>query len=221
MVGAKPFSYPTTSSPKLSFENSKLLSDPSEYRRVVVLLQYCTILHPDIAYGVNQLCQFMQNPCEPHWIVIKHVLRYLKGSIDYNLYFTLNAINLQVSCDFDWAGNLDDHWSTAGYGIFPRQNLITWIAKKQLIVSKSSTEAEYHSLAITTIEIYWIQMLMKELGLLLPSTLTIWHDSIGAIALASNPVFHAWTKYVEVDYHFIREKVLDKDIQVKHIYTQY
>ncbi|XP_035541684.1 uncharacterized protein LOC118344685 [Juglans regia] len=141
---------------------------------------------------------------------------------------TTNSINqandprrkLQAYCDSDWAGNPDDRRSTTGYGIFLGQNLITWTAKKQPIVSKSSTEAEYRSLAIATADIYWIRMLMKELGLLLPSTPTIWCDNIGAIALASNLVFHARTKHIEVDYHFIREKVLNKDIQVKHISTQ-
>lgn len=110
---------------------------------------------------------------------------------------------------------------TIGYDIFLGHNLITWTAKKQPIVSKSSTKAECCNLAIATAEIYWIQTLMKELGILLPSTTIIWQcDNIGAIALASNSVFHARTKHVKVDYHFIREKFLNNDIQVKHISTQ-
>lgn len=86
MVDVEPLSCPTNSSPKLSSEDSDLLSNPSEYRRVVRAFQYCTISHLDIVYPVNQLCQFMHNPRELHWIAIKHVLRYLKGSIDYGLY---------------------------------------------------------------------------------------------------------------------------------------
>ncbi|KAF5443872.1 hypothetical protein F2P56_036396 [Juglans regia] len=148
MVGAKPLSCPTTSGPKLSSEDSELLSDPTEYRRVVGALQYYTISPPDIAYAVNQLCQFMHNPREPHWIAIKRVLCYLKDSIDYGLYFTPGDVNLQAYYDFNWAGNPDDRRSTTGYGIFLGQNLITWTAKKQPIVSKSSTEAEYRSLAM-------------------------------------------------------------------------
>ncbi|KAF5471906.1 hypothetical protein F2P56_008669 [Juglans regia] len=150
MVGAKPLNCPSTSGPKLSSIEGELLSDPTEYRRVVGALQYCTISHPDIAYAVNQLCQFMHNPREPHWTAVKRVLRYLKGTIDYGLYFSPVAINLQAYCDSDWAGNPDDRRSTTGYGIFLGQNLIAWTAKKQPIVSKSSTEAEYRSLAITT-----------------------------------------------------------------------
>uniref|UniRef100_A0A6N2K4J6 Reverse transcriptase Ty1/copia-type domain-containing protein n=1 Tax=Salix viminalis TaxID=40686 RepID=A0A6N2K4J6_SALVM len=203
MVGVKPLNCPTVFGPKLSSIVGKLLAGPTEYRRVVGVLQYCTISQPDTAYAVNQLCQFMHSPREPHWVAVKRVLRYLKGSIDYGLYFSPGDITLQAYYDSDWAGNPDDRRSTTGYGLFLGQNLIT------------NTEAEYRSL-----KLYWIRMLMKELGVLLSSTPTIWCDNIGAIALASNLVFHARTKHIEVDYHFIREKVLNKDIQVKYISTQ-
>ncbi|KAF5442817.1 hypothetical protein F2P56_035435 [Juglans regia] len=138
--------------------------DPTEYHHVVGALQYCTISQPGIAYAVNQLCQFMHSPREPHWVVAKRVLRYLKGTIDYGLYFSLDDINLHAYCDSDWARNPDDRRSTTGYGIFIGPNLITWIAKKQPIVSKSRTEIEYRNIAIVTADLYWIMMLIKELG---------------------------------------------------------
>ncbi|KAF5459136.1 hypothetical protein F2P56_023116 [Juglans regia] len=145
----------------------------------------------------------MHNLREPHWIAAKCVLRYLKDTIDYGLHFSSGDIKLNAYCDSDWAGNPDDRRSTTGYGIFLGPNLVTWTTKKQPIVSKSSTEAEYRSIAIATVDLYWLRMLLKELAIQLPSTPTIWCDNIGAIALASNPVFHARTKHVEVDYHFI------------------
>ena len=99
------------------------------------------------------------------------------------------------------------------------KNLISWSAKKQPVVSRSSTEAEYRSMAMATAEVYWLRMLLKELGMCLSRSPVLWCDNVGAIALASNPVFHARTKHVEIDYHFIREKILNGDITVKYVAT--
>jgi hypothetical protein len=72
----------------------------------------------------------------------------------------------------------------------------------------------------TTAELYWLRMIFHDLKITLPTAPNLWCDNIGAIALASNPVFHARTKHIEIDYHFIREKVINRDIQVKHISTK-
>jgi hypothetical protein len=149
----------------------------------------------------------------------KRVLRYLKGSIDYGLYYCKSSLLLNAFCDADWAGNPDDRRSPSGYGIFLGSNLISWSAKKQSVVSRSSTEAEYRSICLTIAEMYWLRMLFKELHLPLLSSLTLWCDNSGALALASNPVFHARTKHIEVDFHFIREKVTNKDITLKYLPT--
>jgi hypothetical protein len=219
MIGARPLSTPTASGPKLSAHEGELLTDPTEYRQVIGALQYCTLTRPDISYAVNQLCQFMHAPREPHWIATKRVLRYLKGTIDYGIHYTQSTTTLDAFCDADWAGNPDDRKSTSGYVVFLGQNLISWSAKKQSVVSKSSTEAEYRSMALVTAELYWLRMLLQDLGISLSSPPTLWCDNVGAISLASNPVFHARTKHIEVDYHFIREKVLNKDILVRYIST--
>lgn len=219
MAGAKPLSSPTISGSKLSSEECDLLEDPTAYRQIVGALQYCTISRPDISYAVNQLCQFMHQPREPHWCAVKRVLRYLKGSIDYGLSYTPSFISLSAFCDSDWAGSPDDRRSTSGYGVFLGRNLISWSAKKQSVVSRSSTEAEYRSMALATAELYWLRMLLQELRVSLSSPPILWCDNVGAIALASNPVFHARTKHIEVDYHFIREKVVNKDIRVRYIST--
>jgi hypothetical protein len=91
--------------------------------------------------------------------------------------------------------------------------------KKQPIVSKSSTEAEYRSLALATVELFWLRMLFQELHLYLPHPPTLWCDNLGALSLTYNPMYHARTKHIEVDYHFIREKVGSKDISTRYIST--
>jgi hypothetical protein len=214
MTDSKPYKAPCVAGSKISKFDGELLSNPTEYQHIVGALQYVTLTRPDIAYLVNQLCQHMHAPTSIHLTaatrdnVLLRGLHYHKGSL------TLNAF-----CDSDWAGNPDDRRFTTGFGIFFGPNLISWSAKKQHIVSRSSTEAEYRSLSLTTAELLWIHMVLREMHISLPSPPTLWCDNSGALALASNPVFHACTKHIEVDVHFVREKVANRDIQLHHLST--
>lgn len=95
-------------------------------------------------------------------------------------------------------------------------NLISWSACKQKIVSRSSIEAEYRGLAAATPELIWIQSLLHELGIL-SSVPILWCDNLGASYLTANPVFHARTKHIELDYHFVRERVASKQLKIRFI----
>ncbi|KAJ0105808.1 hypothetical protein Patl1_18655 [Pistacia atlantica] len=215
--------YPCSSGLKLLAHDGEPLSAAhiTEYHQTIGALPYCTLTRPDIAFSVNQLCQHMHCPRSTHWSPAKRVLYYLKGTIDNDLWYQKGSFILQSYCDSDWAGNPNDCGSTTGYGVFLGSCLVSWTAKKQTVVARSSIEAEYRALAITIVEIYWVRMFLKELCISLPIPPTIWCDNIGALALASNPVFHARTKHIEVDYHFLREKVLNKDITLQFICSQY
>jgi hypothetical protein len=187
MTGAKPAKTPLPAGSQLTKYAGDPLENASEYRTLVGALQYCTLTRPDISFAVNQLCQFMHSPTTAHWTAAKRVLRYLKGSINHGLQFGKGTLHLNAYSDSDWAGNPDDRRSTTGFALFLGPCLISWCAKKQPVVSKSSTEAEYRSLAFATAELCWLRMLFKELGLFLHSPPTLWCDNLGALALASNP----------------------------------
>jgi len=151
-----------SSSQILSLADRPLLADPTKYRQTVGALQYASLSRPDITFAVNKVCQFMHAPSENHWSAVKRILRYLKGTSHFGLFIrhdsksTLHAFTdvnwrttLNAYSDADWAGCPDDRRSTGGFAIYLGSNLISWNARKQRTVSRSSTESEYKALADT------------------------------------------------------------------------
>jgi hypothetical protein len=149
-----------------------------------------------------------------HLSATKRVLRYLRGSLHLGLTFSPGSLQLHAYSNADWAGDLDTRRSTIGYIVFMSINPLTWVSKKQSTVSRSSIEAKYRALASCATEVSWLRMVLHDLGISLWSPPTLWYDNVSAFALSSNSVFHARTKHIEVDYHFIRDCVVRKDLQV-------
>ena len=144
----------------------------------------------------------------------------MKGTVLHGLHLKPAAsgqpYTLRALCDADWASDIDDRRSTSGAAIYFGSNLISWWSRKQQVVARSSTEAEYRSLAQTTAEISWIRTLLTELQVPF-CTPIIYCDNQSAVAIAYNPVLHARTKHMEIDVFFVREKVLIKQFIVHHI----
>lgn len=198
-------------------ESDSLISDPHWYKSVVGSLRYLTLTRPEIAFSVNLACQHMHDPRESHFVAVKRILRYIKGTLHQGLMFVPGSLKLTAYSDADWAGDQITRRSTTGFCLYLGPNLISWCAKKQHTVARSSTEVEYRALAQCTTELTWVHQLLVDLHVPPQVPHTLWCDNQSAIALASNPIFHARSKHVEVDYHFIREKVLSKVISVQYV----
>uniref|UniRef100_A0A2N9FFT0 Reverse transcriptase Ty1/copia-type domain-containing protein n=1 Tax=Fagus sylvatica TaxID=28930 RepID=A0A2N9FFT0_FAGSY len=167
----------------------------------------------------NTRLSLHEAPTSTHLTAAKRVLRYIKGTLYHGIAFTPGPLSLSVFSDADWAGDPNDRRSTLGLLVYLGSHPITWFAKKQPIVSRSSTESEYRALATASAEVCWIRTLLKDLEIYLSQPPILWCDNVSALTIASNPVFHARTKHIEVDFHFIRERVLRKDLVVKFVST--
>ena len=181
MLDATPVSTPMSPSHSLQLTSGRALPDGREYRTIVGSLQYLHFTHPDVAFAVNKLSQFMHCPTYEHWQAAKRVLRYLSGTRDQGIFLrSNNTLNLHAFSDADWAGNRDDYTSTGAYIVYLGSHLVVWSSKKQKTPARSSMEAEYRSVADTAAELCWVAQLMTELGISSSSQPVIFCDNVGA-----------------------------------------
>jgi hypothetical protein len=163
-LGCKPSSIPMDPSPKLHHDDNPPYTDITSYRTLVGKLLYLTNIRSDIAFPVQQLCQFLDCPTQLHYKAAHKVLRYLKGCPGTGLYFPRSSdVHLVGFTDADWGGCVDTRRSITGYCFFLGSSLICWKAKKQPTISRSSSEAEYRALASGTCELQWLTYLLRDL----------------------------------------------------------
>ncbi|XP_019056266.1 PREDICTED: uncharacterized protein LOC109116021 [Tarenaya hassleriana] len=199
----------------------ELLQNPEQYRRVVGKLIYLTITRPDLSFAVHQVSQWMHAPTTTHWQMIDRILKYLKGTPNKGLWMRNNQHTKVIGyCDADWAGDRTDRKSTTGYCTFVGGNLVTWKSKKQTVVARSSAEAEYRAMANTTSELVWLKQLLEDLGFASTKPIPLHCDNQAALHIAANSVFHERTKHIEVDCHFIREKIANGIISTMYTRSQ-
>ncbi|MCO5594094.1 hypothetical protein L7F22_048115 [Adiantum nelumboides] len=163
----------------------------------------------------------MQLPRKPPLDVVRRILRYVRATLDYALFYDAGTqVQVHGYIDFDWAGSSSDRRSTSGYMFSFGSAAVTWSSKKKPIVALLSTEAEYSGAAVVACEVAWLEMLLQDLEIQVQNPVVMYCDNLSSIQLARNPIFHARTKHIEVHYNFIRERVLDGDIDLAYIGTK-
>ncbi|RVW76793.1 Retrovirus-related Pol polyprotein from transposon RE1 [Vitis vinifera] len=218
LLGARPVEFPMEENHKLALANGRLLNDPGMYRRLVGRLIYLTVTRPDLTYAVHVLSQFMQSPREEHLDAAYRVVRYLKKGPGQGI--VLKADNdLQLYCysDSDWASCPLTRRSISGCCVKLGTSPISWRCKKQGTISRSSAEAEYRSMAMAASELTWLKSLLASLGVLHDKPMKLYCDNKAALHIAANPVFHERTKHIEIDCHFVREKVQSGEIMTTYL----
>ncbi|GKB52362.1 ribonuclease H-like domain-containing protein [Tanacetum coccineum] len=221
MQHCNPCRTPVDTESKLGSDGDPV-SDPTLYRSLAGALQYLTFTRPDISYAVQQVCLYMHDPRAPHFTALKRILRYVRGTLTFGLQIHASTTaQLTAYTDADWAGCPVTRRSTSGYCVFLGDNLLSWSAKRQVTLSRSSAEAEYRGVANVVAETAWIRNLLLELHAPLTTATLVYCDNVSAVYLTTNPVQHQRTKHIEIDIHFVRDYVASGQVRVLHIPSRF
>ena len=163
----------------------------------------------------------MHSPKQSHMNVALRVVKYIKNAPGLGLLMPSDSSGKFVAyCDSDWGGCLQTRRSVTGYLVKFGNAIVSWKSKKQETVARSSAEAEFISMASVVAEVTWLIGLYKELGISIEVPICLYCDSKAAIQIAANPIFHERTKHIDIDCHFVRDKIIQGVIKTHYVSTK-
>lgn len=171
------------------------------------------VSRPDISFAVNVVSRVLDKPSEVHWMIVKRIIRYLKGTAEVGLYYCKEN-NFEEYSDADYAGNNVTRKSTSHANA-----AIIWQSKRQQFVALSTTEAEFVSAATAAKEIPWLKKLFSDCELI-DLNYVLFINNLSALKLVKNPKFHQRTKHIDVKYQFIRDLHEKGTINVKYVESE-
>lgn len=207
-----------------NFTDNSPLENPTLYRELVGSLIYAmTGTRPDLCYIVTKLSQYLSKPTNAHLSLAKHVLRYIKYTIDYELCYRKSKDGLQLYgfSDSDWGQDPDNRKSVTGYcyKLNPDSSPISWKSRKQSTVALSTCEAEYMACSDATCEGIFLKNLLSDFCCKSDVPFTLNCDNQSAISLIENPVKHSRSKHIDIKYHFIRDHFCKGILKVSYVCT--
>ncbi|XP_049357250.1 secreted RxLR effector protein 161-like [Solanum verrucosum] len=177
---------------------------------------------PDLAFTAQVLSQFMHCPKESHMEAALRAVKYIKETPGLGLLMPAEQTTQLIAyCDSDWGACLETRKSVTGFLVKFEGGLISWKSKKHGTVSRSSAEAEFRSMATYAAKITWLIGLYKELGVNITVPVKMVCDSKAAIQIAANPIFHERTKHIDIDCHFVRERICQGILETEYINTKH
>jgi hypothetical protein len=208
MLELKPMNTPMEVKLKLLVDTSSELIDATLYRQIIRSLMYLMNTRLDICFSMNTLSQFLVEPRCVHLVAEKHVMRYLKGTIDYGLsYDGDHDFTLSGYTDADWVGSVFDRKITSRCYFSLGSAMISWQSRKQSSISLSTVEVEYIVACFASYEAIWLRKLLTDLFDLEMRATLILCDNQRCIKMTENPVFHDRSKHIEIRYHYICDMV--------------
>lgn len=195
--------------------------DATFFKQVVGSLMYLTATRPDLMFVVSLISRYMEQPTELHLQTAKRVLRYLKGTIDFGIFYKKGgSADLVGYADSDYAGDLEDRKSTSGYVFLMGSAAVSWSSKKQPIVTLSTTEAEFVAAAYCASQAVWMRSILEKLGHSQRGSTTMFCDNSSTIKLSKNPVLHGRCKHIDVRFHFLRDLTKEGAVELVFCGTQ-
>ena len=216
---AKPAKTPME--PNFNFSTEKdneVFVDSQKYQSAVGSLLYLsTKTRPDLSYAVGKVARYCAKPASEHWVAVKRILRYVKGTTNYGLlYSKSNSSSCVGYSDADWAGDASDRKSTSGYSFQLSGASVSWNSTKQTCVALSTAEAEYYALASAAQEAIWMQQLLKDLHYSYIQPMTVYEDNQATMCIAGDRQCSKKTKHIDIRFHFVRDLINSNKIVLKY-----
>ncbi|RVW76784.1 Retrovirus-related Pol polyprotein from transposon TNT 1-94 [Vitis vinifera] len=207
--------------PKNSLESQEMQKIP--YASAVGSLMYAQVCtRPDIAYIVGMLGRYLSNPGMDHWRAAKRVMRYLQRTKEYMLtYRRLDQLELIGYSDSDFVGCQDSRRSTSGYIYLLAGGAISWRSAKQTLVTSSTMEAEFVACYEASNQGIWLRNFVTGLRVLdgIERPLKIFCDNKSAVLYSNNNRSSTKSKYIDIKFLVVKEKVQSGQISIEHIGT--
>jgi hypothetical protein len=223
MSSCNPCVVPMEPKLELSKEGNSSLVDQTGYQSLIGSLRYLLHTRPELTFSVSYLSRFMEKPCVEHMASMKHLLRYVAGTLNFGLFYpsgeggSLGILGYSAS---DMGGDVDDSKSMSGMIFFLGSNPATWNSHKQCVVALSLCEAEYIAGTGATCQGIWVSRLVEEMmGMKLAAPI-IKMDNQSTISLSKNPMLHDRSKHIKIRNHFIRECVEHGEIHLEFVGMQ-
>ncbi|KAJ9553541.1 hypothetical protein OSB04_017587 [Centaurea solstitialis] len=218
-----PVSTPMDPSVKL-MPNKGMAVSQLEYSQAIGCLMYAmTSTRPDIAYAVGRLSRYTSNPSTQHWQAIQRIFKYLKGTMDYGLYYLGYPSVLEGYSDASWITHVEeDHSSTTGWVFLLGGGAISWASKKQTCITNSTMESEFVALAAAGKEAEWLRNLIYEIPLWSKpiAPISIHCDSAATLAKSYNQVYNGKSRHLGVRHSMIRDLIMNGVISVEFVKSQ-
>jgi hypothetical protein len=192
--------------------------DQRTYCSMIGSLLYITASRPDIMQAVGMVGHFQFAPKQIHLVDVKRIFKYLKGTMNYGLWYPRNQ-NFQLTAysDADSTNCVDERKTTSGGEFFLGDSLVAWLSKKKGSISLSTTKAEYIAATTCCTQILWMIQTLADLKVTYIDPIPIHCDNTNAISVSKNLVLHSKTKHIPIKYHFLREQVTNKIVQLNYI----
>ncbi|GJV63381.1 retrovirus-related pol polyprotein from transposon TNT 1-94 [Tanacetum coccineum] len=221
MDSCDPVDTPMVDRLKLDEDPLGIPVDHTRFRSMVGSLMYLTASRPDLVFVVCMCARYQASPTKKHLEALKRVFRYLKGTINWGLWYPKDtAMALTAYADADHAGCQDTRRSTSGSAQFLRDKLVSWSSKKQKSTAISTTEAEYIAMSGCCAQILWMRSQLTDYGFAF-NKIPLYCDNRSAIALCCNNVQHSRSKHIDIRHHFIREQVEKGVVELYFVTTDY
>ncbi|GJR37919.1 retrovirus-related pol polyprotein from transposon TNT 1-94 [Tanacetum coccineum] len=221
MESSNPMDTPMVEKSKLDEDTQEKAVDPTHYHEMVGTLMYLTASRPDLTFAVCVCAQYQAKPIEKHLHAVKRTFTYLRGTVNRGLWYPKDSsIALTAYADADYVGCQDTRRSTSVCMQLLGDRLVSWSSKMQKSVAISNTKAEYIALSGCYAQVLWMRSQLTDYGLGF-NKIPMYYDKKSAIALCCNNVQHSRSKHIDIRFHFIKEQVENRVIELYFVNIEY